>query len=459
MASKDFPAVEGSVFHPGDEGYDTELAGFQTAYGHRPAVVVAARGAQDVRAAVTYARERGLSVAVQATGHGLSVANEGGVVISTRAMTGVRVDAAARTARIEAGVRWKQVIEEAARFGLAPLSGSSPEVGAVSYTLGGGIGLLAREYGFASDLLRAAELVTADGELRRVDASSDPDLFWALRGAGHNFGVVTAMEVGLVPVARVYGGGLLFDGEHAQAVMRTWAAWTKSVPRTLSSSIFFIAYPDLPMLPEELRGRYVAKVAVVFNGPAEEGERLVAPLRAVATPLKDGLRDLPYTDSGEIYDDPPFPHAYSGTNVLVDALDEDVLAATVKASGPGADIMCVLGVRHLGGALVRTPADGAGAVGRRDAQYLVHLITPIDGNEALETARSVQEELRTAFAGQAVGRALPFEFGDGERASEARTRSGYEAADYRRLARLKRRLDPGNLFRHNRNIVPAEDGS
>ncbi|CAM5547348.1 oxidoreductase [Streptomyces spiroverticillatus] len=457
MASKDFPAVEGSTYVPGDEGYDAELAGFNTAYAHRPSVVVAARTAEDVRAAVTYAREHRLSVAVQATGHGLSVANEGGVVISTRELDGVRIDVKARTAWIEAGVQWGRVIEEAARFGLAPLSGSFPGVGAVSYTLGGGIGILAREFGYAADHLKAAELVTADGELRTVDAASDPELLWALRGAGHNFGVVTAIEIGLVPVERVYGGQLVFDGEHAEQLMRTWAAWTRTVPETVSSGIGFVVYPDIPVLPDVLRGRYVATVSVAFNGPAEEGERLVAPLRAVATPLKDGIREMPYTDSAEIYSDPPFPHAYTSTNALLSGIDEDALASVLKAGGPDADIMCVLGVRHLGGALARTPEDGGSALGHRDAAYLVQLITPIEGNDSLAVARSVQDDLHTTLGARTLGSALAFTFADGERATEAQTRSGYEAADYERLARLKGRLDPGNLFRNNRNIVPVTD--
>ncbi len=456
MVSKDFPAVEGSVYVPGDGGYEAELAGFNTAYAHRPAVVVAARSPEDVRAAVTYAREHRLSVAVQATGHGLSVANEGGVLVVTRGLDGVRIDADARTAWIGAGVTWGRVIEEAAPFGLAPLSGSFPGVGAVAYTLGGGIGVLAREFGYAADHLRAAEIVTADGEVRTVDAAGDPELLWALRGAGHNFGVVTAIEVGLVPVERVYGGQVVFDGEHAEELMRTWAAWTRTVPETVSSGIGFVVYPDLPVLPELLRGRYVATVSVAFDGPAEEGERLVAPLRAVAPPLKDGLREMPYTDSAEIYGDPPFPHAYSATNVLLAGIDEDALAGVVKAAGPDADIMCVLNVRHLGGALARAPRDGGGsALGHRDAQYLVQLITPLAGNASWGVARSVQRDLRTALAARTLGCALPFEFGDGERATEAQTRRGYTPGDYARLARLKGRLDPGNLFRHNRNIVPA----
>ncbi|GHH36940.1 oxidoreductase [Streptomyces candidus] len=453
----DFPRVEGSVHFPGDEGYEAELAGFQTAYTHRPDVVVVAGSAEDVRIAVAYAAGRKLPVAVQATGHGLSVAADGGVLVATRALDGVRVDAEAGTAWIGAGARWERVVEEAAGHGLAPLSGSFPGVGAVSYLLGGGIGLLAREFGYASDHVRTVEVVTADGQARTVDATSDPELFWALRGAGHNFGVVTAMEVGLVPVRRVYGGGLLFDGEHAHELMRVYGEWTATVPGTLTSSIGFVPYPDLPMLPDDLRGRYVAHVRVVFNGPAEEGERLVAPLRAVAPRLADDLRDMPYTESGHIYREPPFPHAYAGTGVLLRALpDGSTLDGVLKATGPSAGIMCVLGVRHLGGALARTPEGGGGAVGHRDAQYLVQLLTPIDGAADLGLSRDVQREVRAALAPWTTGSALLFEFGDGERASQEQTRGGFSPSDYLRLRQLKRHLDPDNLFRYNRNIAPSE---
>lgn len=457
VTAKDFPSTGSPVFFPGDEGYGTELAGYQLAYGHRPAVVVAARDAEAVRISVAYAAEHGLPVAVQATGHGLSVAADGGVLISTRALDGIRIDVEARTAWIEAGVQWGQVVEEAGRFGLAPLNGSYPGVGAVSYLLGGGISLLVREFGYACDHVRSVELVTANGELRTVDAAADPDLFWALRGAGHNFGVVTAIEVDLFPVARIYGGGLLFDGAHAAELTRVYREWSRSVPETLSSSLGFIAYPDIPQLPEKLRGRYVADIRVVFNGPAEEGERLVAPLRAMAPPLADSLGDMPYTECARIYDEPSFPHAYCGTSVFVDTLDADALNEVVRMTGPDAEVMCVLGVRHLGGALSRRPVDGGGSVGHRDAAYLVQLLTPVDGADDLAHARTVQKQLKAALAPWTLGSSLLFEFGDGERASQAQTRSGYEAADYDRLTRLKHRYDPHNLFRSNRNIAPAAD--
>lgn len=221
----------------GTNGYDGERIGFQRLTPHRPAVVVSAVDAEDVRAAVAFAAARGLPVAVQATGHGLGRALQDGVLINTRRMSEVRVDPETRTARVAAGATWRQVVDAAAPYGLAPLSGSFPGVGAVSYTLGGGVGLLARRHGFAADHVRRIDVVTADGRLREVTASSDPDLFWALRGGGRGLGVVTGMEIDLLPVTRIFGGGLYFDVAEVPGVLEGWRRWTETVPEELTSGL------------------------------------------------------------------------------------------------------------------------------------------------------------------------------------------------------------------------------
>ncbi len=446
--------VRGPVLLPGDEGYDDALAGFQTASRHRPALVVGAEETADVRAAVGFAAARGLPVAVQATGHGLSVVADGGVLIVARRMREVRVDARARTAWFGAGVVWGQVVEAAAPHGLAPLSGSAAGVGAVSYTLGGGIGLLARQFGYAADQVRGAEIVTADGASRYVTAQSDPELFWALRGAGHNFGVVTGLEVNLVPVDRVFGGGLYFEGALVEDVLRTYAGWSTAVPEEMTSSVGLIAYPDLPQLPAALRGRYAAHVRIAFNGDAAEGERLVAPLRAIGPRLVDDLGELPYSEGESIYKDPPFPHAYTGTNAMLRELDPAALGAVRELTGPDRPLMTVVDLRHLGGALSREPAV-ASAVGNRDARYILRVITMLDGPDDIEQARRTQERVLEVLAPWTTGSSLPFLYGDGERAGEEQTRTGYAPDAYRRLRELKARLDPANLFRFNRNISPA----
>lgn len=443
--------VQGPVFLPDSDGYGGELAGFQTAFQNRPDVVVGASGAGDVRAAVEHATRHSLPVAVEATGHGRASTVDGGVLVSTRRMSAVRVDPAARTAWVEAGVRWEQVIAEAARHGLAPLNGSAPHVGAVAYTLGGGQSILAREYGFAADHVRSVDVVTADGRLRHVTADSDPDLFWALRGAGANFGVVTSMEVDLVPVSRIYGGGMYFGAELVPDVLRTFGSWSAALPEQLTSSVSLLAYPDVPALPEPLRGRYVAHVRVAYTGDAAEGERLVAPLRAIGHRLIDGVGEMPYSDCGSIYSDPPMPHAYHGGNVLLSELDGDALRAVAELTGPDAPVMCVLDLRHMGGALSREP-DVPNAVGHRDARYILRVLSMVDG-AGVGPVREVHDQVYETLAPWTIGRSLNFLYG--QPGDTELVRASYRPDDYRRLTRLKAGYDPANTFRLNYNIPPA----
>ncbi|MFJ7997213.1 FAD-binding oxidoreductase [Streptomyces sp. NPDC096310] len=448
--------VEGPVFRPGRPGYDEERSGFQTAFRHRPAVIVGAAGAADVSAAVAFAAEHGLPVAVQATGHGLSAAADGeGLLISTGRMDGVQIDPEARTARFEAGVRWEQVVADAAPHGLAPLNGSAPHVGAVAYTLGGGLGLLARQFGYAADHVRAIEVVTADGTERRVTAESDPDLFWALRGGRDNFGVVTSMEVDLFPVSRLYGGGLFFPAESVTDVLTAYLAWTATVPEELTSSVSLMAYPDLPMIPAPLRGRYVAHVRIAYTGDADSGERLVAPLRAIGPRLIDSVQEMPYTACGTIYNDPAFPHAYYGNNVLLGEVDSSVLVKTVlDVAGPEAPALCVIDLRHLGGALSRPPAVPS-AVGNRDAQFILRVLTPLAASD-LDVAKPVHQRLFDALRPWTTGRSLNFVYSDEDMPDQ--TGEVYSSDDRRRLAELKSVHDPANLFRFNHNIAPAAAG-
>lgn len=440
--------VRGRVLLPGTDGYDDERSGFQRLDPHRPAVVVAAACAEDVRAAVEAAAAHRRPLAVQAAGHGLA-APTGGVLVSTRRMCAVRVDPRARTAWVAAGATWRHVIEAAAPHGLAPLSGSFPDVGAVPYTLGGGVGLLARRYGFASDHVRRFDLVTPNARLRRATADSEPDLFWALRGGGGNFGVVTGMEIGLVPVSRIYGGSLFFDVARVPDVLDGWRRWTADLPEELTSGVTALTYPDLPVLPEPLRGRQVAQVQIAFLGSAREGRRLVEPLRSLGPVLRDTLRDLPYTESGTVFDEPDRPHAYRSQNLLVRGLAPRALAGLAEAAAPSSPVLTVVGLRHLGGALARAPRT-AGAVGHRDAAYSVTVLSPVGEGER-ETVREVHRAALAPLADAAVGRSLNFSFGP---LDEDGVRSAFAPADYERLTRLRARYDPHGLL-HANHRVPA----
>ncbi|WP_344355853.1 FAD-binding oxidoreductase [Streptomyces gobitricini] len=440
------------TYRPGDAGYDAELAGFQTGFPLRPDLVVAATTADDVRRAVAHAAASGLPVGVQATGHGLPGAAGGGVLISTRRMDGVRIDPRARTARIEAGVRWGQVVEAAAPYGLAPLNGSAPGVGAVSYTLGGGLGILAREFGYAADRVRGLEVVTADGQLRHVTAESAPELLWALLGGGHALGVVTAMEVDLVPVARLYGGSVMFADGAATEAAGAYLEWTRTVPDTLTSALSVLVFPDEPFVPARLRGRYTASVRVAYTGSAAEGERLVAPLRAVGPALEDSLREMPYAESATIHDDPEQPHAYYGDNVLVRELSAGDARRLLELTGPASPVWTVTQVRHLGGALAQ---DRPNAVPHRDARFLVQVLSPLDG-AGVPAVRARYAEVFAALAPVTVGRSLNFRFGGADRPEGGPGGPGglYDPETAKGLARVKERYDPANLFGRN-HVSPS----
>lgn len=449
-SNADLPATTGPVFRPGDPGYDTEIAGFQTAYPHQPAVVVGAAHAEDVRAAVEHAARRGLPVAVQATGHGLSVANAGGVLISTRRMADVRVDAGSRIARVGAGVRAGQLIDAAAVHGLAPLNGSSLSVGVVGYTLGGGVGILAREFGYAAEYVLAVELVTADGRLRRLTPGDE--LFGAILGTGGNFGVVTALELELLPITTVYGGQLQFDTAHVPDALDVWRQWTADVPDELTSAITMLTFPDVPQVPEHLRGRYTATVNIAYTGAPDDGERLVAPLRAVGPRLADNLKSMPYTESHTIYRDPDHPHAYVATNALLSALPTEAATRFLDTTGPDSPVPLVAGFRHLGGAL-SSPGPNDIAVDHRDAEYVARVIAMPrpDNADAIADRLAL---VRKSLAPWTIGHNLNFLYGGGDQADESQTRTGYHPATYDRLSTLKSTYDPANLFRNNRNIHP-----
>ncbi|MFC4120014.1 FAD-binding oxidoreductase [Nonomuraea zeae] len=445
--------ITGPVLAPGDDRYDAERAGFQTARRHRPDLVVGATGPADVRAAVTYAGSRGLAVAVQATGHAsAAVAAEGGVLITTSRMSAVRMDAETRTAWVAAGTRWDQVIREAQPAGLAPLSGSAPHLGAVSYTLGGGLALLSRGYGYAADHVRRLEVVTADGRLRHVAHDSEPDLFWALRGGRDNFGVVTAMEIELFPVTTLYGGALVFPAGKAAEVFGAYLRWAATMPETMNSSVALISLPDVPAIPEPLRGRHTVHVRIACaTGDPETGERLVAPLRAIGA-ISDTVGELAYAEAGSIYNDPVVPGAFEADTAMLGELDAAAVRAVLDLAGPHEPVPHIVELRHLGGRLAHPPAVD-NAVGNRDARYLFNVVSRLERADLAEIRPAHARVIEAVAPWSTGGRFLNFMNGAN---GAARVPSAYDAAAYRRLTGIKAIYDPENIFRSNHNIPPVE---
>lgn len=444
--------LDGALLLPTDDGFDAGRTGYQCATSHLPDHIVSARSAEDVRAAVADAAARGLRVTTRVSGHGLTTALHGGVLVDLRGLTGVEVDITRRTARIEGGGTWQHVLDAVTPHGLAPLSGSSPHVGAVPYTLGGGMGLLGRRYGYAADHVRALEMVTADGTFRRLTPSAegelDRELFWALRGGGAGGGIVTAMEIDLVEVAEVYGGSLYVDVAAASDVLERWHRWTTEVPDDVTSGVAMLVFPDAPGVPDQLRGRHVAQLQICVAG--NHGAPHVDRLRRAIPVLRDTVGTRPFAESGAIFDEPDRPHAYRSRTAMLRSLDPDALARLAGSVGPAAPVMCVAGLRHLGGAFARSPRV-AGAVGHREAGYLVSVLSPVTPTSEAsdDEVAALHTQVLAPFAPETLGANLSFAFGP---QNPADVRSAFTPATADRLVRLRQRVDPHGTFLANHTL-------
>jgi FAD/FMN-containing dehydrogenase len=437
-------AVEGPVLRAGDPGWDEAVSGFNLAIVQRPDVLVGAASTADVVAALTFAADAGLAVSVRATGHGAAAPAESGLLIDTSRMDEVRIDPEARTATVCAGARWQQVIDAAAPHGLAPLNGSSPTVGVVGYTLGGGAGPMARTFGFAADRVRRLELVTATGELLQVDAEHEPELFWALRGGKCAVGVVTELEFELVPLTEYYGGGIYFAGDDATTVLHAWREWVTDLPDEATSSIGLLRLPDLPMLPEPLRGRLSVHLRYVYIGDADRGAELLAPMRATATPLIDAVALMPYSEIASVHNDPPEPVPAWDGGLALGGLPADAIDALLAAAGPGVDVPIVVAeLRHLGGALAREP-QSPNAISGRDVPFLACVIAPLPpplAEIAPAAARGVIDALRPWGTG---GCLINFQ---GQYHAPEDARRAWPSATRARLDAIERRYDPDGRLR------------
>lgn len=350
------------------------VAAHSTLVVHDPAVVVVAATEADVAEAVRFASAHDLPVRLHATGHGAAWPVTDGVVVATEGLAGVEVDPATRVARIGAGTRWQAVVDAAGEHGLAPVTGSSTHVGVVGYTLGGGFGPLVRSHGLTTDWVRGFRVVLADGSVVDTGADSEPDLFWALRGGKGGLGVVTRLDLELAPLASLYAGSLTFDAEHVEDVFRGWAAWTATAPDDVSTSVVLLALPDLPFIPEPLRGRNVLTLRFAFPGDAAEGERLAAPLRALAPALADTITTIPTTAVASIHADPEDAGPSWVSGAALRTLDDAFVARFLAEYGPSSSSPFLAAeVRHLGGAATRD-VEGGSAAGGRTAGYLLGLV-------------------------------------------------------------------------------------
>ncbi|WP_152365843.1 FAD-binding oxidoreductase [Microlunatus speluncae] len=443
------------VIRPGDPGYDDHRTGFQTFRPLRPDLIATPSDTEELTSAVRYARDQGLPIAVQATGHGTPGRTDGGLLINTTRLTGVEVDPERRTAWVAAGTRWDEVVAATAAHGLAGLAGNARSVGVISYALGGGIGPIARRYGFAADHVHRIELITADGERTMITADSDPDLFWAVRGGGGNFGVVAGIEIGLFEQPHLFGGSLFFDTPLLESGLKAWREWLDTVPDEITSTAVMVPLPDLPVLPPPLRGRHVLSIRVTSTGPADQAEELVRPLQAIGEPLLGGFRVLPYAEIATINNDPTDPAPHRNRSTLLSDLDQSMITELVTAVGPGAAVPTVFELRHLGGALAQPPAV-PNAVGNRTAGFSAAMINGLSSADPepaeLDRVAAHQGRVLAQLSGRSAGRLFTFLGGT---AGPDDVRAAFDPDAWDRLTKIKSRVDPGNVFRYNANIPPS----
>jgi hypothetical protein len=437
-------AIAGEVVEPTDSGWDAARQAWNLVADQRPALVVLAAAPEDITATVRFATANGLRVAAQSTGHGATSLADlpGTILLRTSRLNGVTVDPAARTAQVQAGASWRDVVAAAGEHGLVALHGFSGGVGVAGYTLGGGIGWLARLHGFASSHVRSFDVVTAVGNQLHVDPQREPDLFWALRGGGGGPVVLTSLELELFPLDEAFAGSLLWPIEQASEVVHAYREWTTGLPDTVTSTVRLMRFPPAPELPESLRGRSLVSITLAFTGAESEGSALVAPLRAMAPAYLDTLAMVPGSALGELSGDPPGPLPAIGKALLLDSFTAEIADAFVELAGPGVDSPLIqLEIRQLGGALAQ-PTSDPGAAGALTAAILVYgvgmPVTP-DVGKAIESALAAVEE-RLAPWVATPRNVLTFD----ERGLGMRELFPPAVAD--RLANVTAAYDPSGLF-------------
>lgn len=435
-------SVSGPVLAPGDAGFAEELSGFNLAVSHTPALVVGATSTADVVVAVRYAAEHGLAVRMQATGHGAEHPITDGLVVTTRRLDTLSIEGDVAT--IGAGVRWDAVIAAAAPHGLAPVTGSSANVGVVGYLLGGGLGPMARSHGFSSDQLLGARVVVASGEVVDASPEGDAELYWALRGGKGGLGVVTQVRVRLLPLPELYAGSLTFDAPHADAVLRGWIDWTATAPRDVTTSLVTVRFPDLEFLPPHLRGRFLTTLRFAYPGSAEEGERLAAPLRDLAPVETDALGPMALTEVAQIHADPTDPGPGWGFGGLLEPLDADFADVFAQTFHPTAPIpFLAIELRHLGGRTAVDVPEGS-AVGGRSGAFAFHVVGAPDPSLFAEVLPAAAQGYLAAIARWVAPETTPNYAGAIE--SEAEFRTLWPADVFDRLQAVRRRVDPAGIF-------------
>jgi hypothetical protein len=450
MGDLDQLSIAGRVATAGDSDWDEVRRGQNLVADLQPRAIAFVEGPDDVAEVVRFGRDGGLQVTAQGTGHGAPPLGplDDAILIKTERMRAVDVDAGAQTARVEAGVRAPELAAAAGEHGLSFLPGSSPTVGVMGYTLGGGLSWMGRRYGLACNRVAAMELVGADAEPRRVDADNDDDLFWALRGGGGDYAIVTALHLALVPVSELYAGLLILPAELGAPAIRAYRDWAAGVPDEVTSNIRFLRPPPLPSVPEPLRDRPLLVIGAACIGEQAGGERAIAPLRELGEPIMDTFDRVPASALSRIAMDPEDPVPGLTHSALIRELPDEAVEAFALVAGPEADSpLLQADLRQLGGALGR-PAEDGGALQGLDAAFTLSGVGIPMSPEAGEAVTTGLDRLVEAMRPWAA-EGMFFNFAD--RPADVNAILPPETCS--RLAEVKRRWDPDGIIRGNHPVA------
>ena len=449
--------LRGAAVVPGDPEYDTARAVWNGMHDRRPALVVRCAGTADVITAVRFARSQGMTIAVRGGGHsiaGFSTVDDG-IVIDLSPMQGMQVDPAARTARAQGGVKWGGFDRETQAFGLAVTGGLISTTGVAGFTLGGGIGHLARTLGLTCDNLIAADVVTADGNLVRASEDENRDLFWALRGGGGNFGIVTTFEYRLHQHGpMIYGGPIFYPGDQTEDLLALYRDWTPGVPNEVNSLVAVTVAPPLPFLPEDVHGKPIAIMAGCYGGAVEDGDKYYQPFKEFGPPIADLIGPMPYLALQSLLD-PLWGSGVSNyfKSGFLSGIGSDVteVVKTFMARRPNT-LLAEFHVHHMGGAIDQVP-DDATAYSGRGAPYIWKIVNRWDNGRAGDVENiGWAREFGAALAPFSTGRLYVNFTGEG---SDDNVAAAYPPGMYRRLVQVKDAYDPDNVFHLNQNITPS----
>ncbi|HJS18669.1 MAG TPA: FAD-binding oxidoreductase [Anaerolineales bacterium] len=438
----------GSVIAAGDAEYDPQRATFYGGIDHHPVVIIRVRNVDEVARVIALARESGMDLSIRSGGHsvvGHSV-SDGGIMLDLSEMRELQIDVEGRTAWAQTGLTAGEFTNAAAEHGLAVGFGDTGSVGIGGITLGGGVGYLVRKYGLTIDDLLAAEIVTADAQILHVDTDNHPDLFWAIRGGGGNFGVVTRFKFRLHEVDSVLGGMLFLPA--TSDIIASFIALAESAPEELSAIANVMGAPPMPFIPEEHHGRMIIMAMLVYVGDVEEGQRVIAPFRALTTPISDMLKPMRYPEIYPPEDDSYHPTAAART-MFVDSIDRDVAKMILERLQTSTAMMKVAQLRVLGGAMARVPVD-ATAFAHRSSRIMVNLAALYDQPDEKDVHEAWVSDFAEALLQGDHGAYVNFLGNEGM----DRIRAAYPGSTWDRLVSIKTRYDPDNLFHLNQNIPP-----